>query len=219
MNFAKKILALLLFVTTFAFCSNALAEDRKLVVAVPSLPPTLEPMGENANRIARVTYSLFETLIRPDQFTGELLPCLAESWKRVDARTVEFTLRKGVKFHDGSDFTAEDVVFSFGPERFSSEKAPGRVQGLAFLGVLEKVEALGPYAVRVTTSGPDPVLESRFASRIAANVSAVSPDWLITRTRTSSSIIGSLYRNSDAKSTSTGIRVIFSNTYFATIPT
>ena len=171
MNFAKKILALLLFVTTFAFCSNALAEDRKLVVAVPSLPPTLEPMGENANRIARVTYSLFETLIRPDQFTGELLPCLAESWKRVDARTVEFTLRKGVKFHDGSDFTAEDVVFSFGPERFSSEKAPGRVQGLAFLGVLEKVEALGPYAVRVTTSGPDPVLESRFASRMTEIIS------------------------------------------------
>ena len=45
------------------------------------------------------------------------MPGLAESWKRIDERTVEFTLRKGVKFHNGDEMTADDVVFTFSRER------------------------------------------------------------------------------------------------------
>ena len=45
---------------------------------------------------------------------------LAESWKLLDERTGEFQLRRGVKFHDGDDFTASDVVFSF--EAYKSGK-------------------------------------------------------------------------------------------------
>ncbi|WP_027186824.1 ABC transporter substrate-binding protein [Desulfovibrio cuneatus] len=171
MNCIKKMASLLLVAATCTMGWVAHAEARNLIVAVPSLPPTLEPMGENANRISRVTYSIFETLIRLDQFTGEMLPSLAESWKRIDPRTVEFKLRKGVKFHDGSELTAEDVVFSFGPERFLSEKAPGRILAASFLGVVEKVEAIDPYTVRIHTNVPDPLLENRFASRMAEIIS------------------------------------------------
>ena len=57
-----------------------------------------------------------------------------------------------------------------------------------------------------------------FASRKAARVSAVSPDWLMISTSVLESTIGSRYRNSDARSTSTGIRVSFSSTYLPTTP-
>ena len=58
-----------------------------------------------------------------------------------------------------------------------------------------------------------------FASRSAARLSAVSPDWLTMTTRPSGSKIGFLYRNSDASSTRTGILVRSSITYWAAIPT
>ena len=154
-----------------AFLHPASAEARNLVVAAPSLPPNLEPMGENANRASRILYSVLETLIRMNQVTGELRPGLAVSWRRIDDRTVEFALRQGVKFHDGGDFTSEDVVFSFGPERFSSENAPGRAVASQFLDIVERVEAAGPHAVRVITRTPDPLIEVRFASRMSEIVS------------------------------------------------
>jgi peptide/nickel transport system substrate-binding protein len=148
-----------------------MAAEKTFTVAVPSLPKTMEPMGDNSNRISRVVYSVFETLIRMRQDTGELYPGLAESWKRIDDRTVEFTLRQGVKFHDGGDFTSEDVAFTFGPERFASEKAPGRVIAAQFLDILDHVETDGPYKVRLVTKTADPLIESRFASRMSEIIS------------------------------------------------
>jgi peptide/nickel transport system substrate-binding protein len=75
-------------------------------------------------------------------------PSLAVSWKPLDPLTWEFKLREGVRFHDGSPFTAEDVVFSL--KRAQSE---GSAQQ-AHLGNIAKLEATGPYTVRITTVRP-----------------------------------------------------------------
>ena len=160
-----------LLIAAALMAGEAQADEKNFVVAVPSLPITMEPMGENANRISRVLYSVFETLIRMDQDTGELKPGLAVSWKRIDDRTVEFALRQGVKFHDGGDLTSEDVVFSFGPERFAAEDAPGRAIARQFLDIVESVAADGPYKVVVKTKTPDPLIENRFASRMTEIIS------------------------------------------------
>src|ERR1700737_1555963 len=79
---------------------------------------TLEPMREQSNVGQRVFYTFAETLT-DHAWTGDLSlkPGLAESWRRIDARTLELTLRQGVRFHNGDEMTAEDVAFSFGPER------------------------------------------------------------------------------------------------------
>ena len=59
-----------------------------------------------------VAHHVWDTLIYRDPETFQLRPLLATSWKYVDDTTLEFELRQGVKFHDGSPFTAEDVVYT-----------------------------------------------------------------------------------------------------------
>ena len=65
----------------------------------------------------RITYSMFDSLIRRDFLAdgsgqaSDLVPGLAESWERVDDRTLDLKLREGVLFHDGSELTA--MMWSF----------------------------------------------------------------------------------------------------------
>src|ERR1700754_13221 len=79
---------------------------------------SIEPLREQSNVGSRTFSFIFETLIMQN-LMGQLenKPGLAESWKRIDERTVELALRKGVKFHNGDEMTADDVVFTFSRER------------------------------------------------------------------------------------------------------
>lgn len=154
-----------------AFAGQAWASAEHMVVAMPQIPQIIEPQGKNNNALERVSFSIFETLIHADQKTGALSPGLAESWKRISPETVEFKLRKGVKFQDGTDLTADDVVFSFGEERFMGEKAPGRPAAQEFLGGLKTVEKVDDYTVRVTMKTSDPLIERRFAARMSEIIS------------------------------------------------
>lgn len=134
------------------------------VVAVQKLPPTLEPMRENSNMAVRVFYNVFETLIKPDLKKGSgLMPGLATSWERVDSKTLDVNIRHGVTFHNGELLTAEDVVFTFGKQRFRSEKAPGWGVTKQFLGGLADVQAIDEDTVRFTYEKADALLEYRLA--------------------------------------------------------
>jgi peptide/nickel transport system substrate-binding protein len=74
--------------------------------------------------------SLWEGLIGRNWLGNlESVPGLATAWRRLDERTVELTLRQNVRFHNGDEMTAEDVVFSFGPERMFGTGAPGQAAG------------------------------------------------------------------------------------------
>ena len=144
----------------------ASAQDRTdLVIAVQTNPDTLEPMREFSNVGMRVAYNIAETLIDRDFHNDHaLIPGLATDWERVDDRTIDFTLREDVTCHNGEPLTAEDVAFSFGPERFLSEDAPGRPIGQILLGDLEAPEVLDTHRVRIRSRVPDPLLEVRMAT-------------------------------------------------------
>jgi peptide/nickel transport system substrate-binding protein len=142
-----------------------------MTVAVQNNPATLEVLRENSNVAMRIACNVFDTLIGFDYNTFELKPGLAESWERTDDRTIVFNLRKGVEFHDGTDFTAEDVVFTFGPERFFNEELPGYGNAEMYFGHLESVEAVDDHTVRVTAKVPDPLLELRFSSYMSEIIS------------------------------------------------
>jgi peptide/nickel transport system substrate-binding protein len=78
-----------------------------LAADVTSIDPHFHVLGPNQN----IAEHVFETLVAKDA-RQKLKPGLADSWRALDDTTWEVKLRRGVKFHDGSDFTAEDVVFS-----------------------------------------------------------------------------------------------------------
>ena len=147
----------------------------------------LEPLREQSNVGQRVFSFMFERLIMQDLLAKlEEVPGLAESWKRIDERTVEFKLRQGVKFHNGDELTADDVVFTFSRDRmfgpdyditsnktlFTSVLIRDSVQGKnlppevpavakRLFPALEKVEAVDKYTVRFVNRTPDVTMEGR----------------------------------------------------------
>ncbi len=152
--------------------TSAVADNRPdLVVAVQKLPPVLEPMLENSNVHERIIYNIAETLIFIDYKDNQkLVPGLATEWKRLDDKTLEFKLRKGVKFHNGEEMTAEDVAFSFGKERLF-HKERGWTFAQQYLGMIEPVVVVDRYTVRISTKEPDFLLEKRFANYMSEIIS------------------------------------------------
>ena len=111
---------------------------------------TTDPHSQNENLTNNINQLVYEFLIVHDKKLG-LQPALAESWTKVNATTWRFKLRPGVKFHDGTPFTADDVVFSF--ERARSDTSQLRAYANAS-GIPKKIDDL---TVEFTTNGPNPI--------------------------------------------------------------
>src|SRR4051812_14360984 len=75
-------------------------------------PPTMDPPPPAPLYHTRVATQIYEPLVTRDE-KFNLEPALAVSWQNLNPTTWRFKLRQGVKFHDGSTFTADDAVFSF----------------------------------------------------------------------------------------------------------
>uniref|UniRef100_UPI003D0E796C ABC transporter substrate-binding protein n=1 Tax=Roseibium sp. TaxID=1936156 RepID=UPI003D0E796C len=123
-----------------------------LTLAITLEPPHLDPTSAAAGAIDSVLYSnVFEGLTRfgPD---GSVNPGLAESWTiSDDGKTYTFKLHSGVKFHDGTDLTADDVKFSLDRARADDSQ---NAQKALFAGI-ESVEVVDPLTVKVTLSAPN----------------------------------------------------------------
>ena len=113
---------------------TALADNTDISIGMVLEPPNLDPTGGAAAAIDEVVYAnVFEGLTRfaPD---GAVIPGLAESWEiSDDGLTYTFALRAGVTFHDGTDFTADDAVFSLDRARAedSTNAQPSLFAGIA----------------------------------------------------------------------------------------
>ena len=81
-----------------------------------------------------------------------LEPDLATKWEKLDATTWRFSLRQGVKFHNGNDFNADDVLFSY--KRQTQESSD-----MSFaLATIEEIRKVDDYTIDIITKGPDPIL-------------------------------------------------------------
>ena len=90
---------------------TAVQGDQVLRVVQPNDPGTFEPGRTDEQSYQRIVQQIYDTLTRFDE-NGEVVPSLAESWEMLDETHWQFNLREGVKFSDGSDFTANDVLFT-----------------------------------------------------------------------------------------------------------
>lgn len=135
-------------------------------LTVLSSPTHLFPFSDISTANSATVSGTYETLLRYDysgDFRDELkvLPAIAEKWERKDDTTYLFTLRRGVKFHDGSDVTGEDVVWSINYLRDPANK----FRRAPVLSTLDQIELVDPYTVKMTSKGPSPGFIDRITDR------------------------------------------------------
>ena len=108
-SLAVRLAAAVAVVASLAIAVPAVAQDLKIAVAadVTSIDPHFYNLFPNNNMAEHI----YDKLVQMDP-DSRMIPGIATSWKAIDERTWEYKLRKGVKFHDGSELTAEDVAFS-----------------------------------------------------------------------------------------------------------
>src|SRR5579862_1386569 len=112
---------------------------------------SMDPYARQETFLLLFDMSFYEPLVRRDR-EMKLEPGLATEWKQTDATTWRFTLRQGVKFHDGTPFTADDVVFSF-------DRATHPGSNVASpLATVKEVRKIDDHTVDFVTDGPDPIL-------------------------------------------------------------
>jgi peptide/nickel transport system substrate-binding protein len=149
-------LAASLFATQLA-CAKDLTVG--LAASTTSVDPQFYVVGPNS-AMAR---NIFDGLVNQDA-KQQIQPALALSWKTLDDTTWEFKLRPNVKFHDGSDFTAEDVAASIRRVPLASRNSPSSFA--AYVKAITDVTAVNPLTIRIKTDGPIPLLLNNL-SRIA----------------------------------------------------
>ena len=141
-------------VTLFAALCATPASAADLSIALGADVTSIDPHYHNLTPNNNVAEHIFETLVTKDA-RSRLKPALAESWRAVDDLTWEFKLRRGVKFHDGSEFTAQDVVFSL--DRVPN--VPNSPSSFAAYSkqITEKI-VVDPYTIRFKTATPYPLM-------------------------------------------------------------
>ncbi|MEM9523657.1 MAG: ABC transporter substrate-binding protein [Pseudomonadota bacterium] len=121
-------------------------------------PQTMDPHAVNSAPVLGFLNNIYEGLVRRDKGM-RIEPALAESWEPIGAgEGWRFRLRRGVKFHDGSDFTAEDVMFSY--QRASSEQA----DTASWFASVSQVRIVDDYTIDVMTSAPNPIFPDSIAN-------------------------------------------------------
>ena len=112
---------------------------------------TLDPHSQNHATTNAILMHSYEGLTRYSA-KYEVEPALATKWTYISPTQVRFELRKGVKFHDGTPFTADDVVFSFGRIKQPQGTMPIYVTGIA------DIKKIDDHTVDFILSAPNPIL-------------------------------------------------------------
>ena len=122
--------------------------EKKLTFANTTDISSMDPRNANSTAMANILAYVYNGLVKVDP-QGKVLPDLAESYKQTDDTTWEFTLRKGITFHDGSALTSDDVKYTLDTIANKDKKFRLRTD-FAFM----KVEVIDPLHFRIKTDTP-----------------------------------------------------------------
>jgi peptide/nickel transport system substrate-binding protein len=165
MSGSRSLLAGLTMVAALAIAGPAAAENVLRFTGKDAWTATMDPHAYSSGDNKGATYQVYEALLDVDSNLA-VAPQLAVSWQIIDPTHWEFRLRDGVRFQDGTPFTAADVVFSIRRAQAKTSDFKDRVDGIA------AVEAVADHAVRFTTTTPDPSLWLKLA-----DVAIMSKAW------------------------------------------
>src|SRR3954471_9020210 len=131
------------------FAAPALAgkADNTIRFAYDQAPESVDPFFNNVRIGVIIGQHVWDTLVYRDPSTGEYKGQLASAWRQVDDKTIEFDLRQGVKFHNGDEFDADDVVYTM---NFVS-KPENKVVTQANVSWIDHAEKLDKHKVRIVT--------------------------------------------------------------------
>lgn len=153
-KFLSLMLAVLMVLSLVACGGNNEGEGEgtaakdTLTVAMQADADTLDPSAQNYAQSSMVIRQIFDTLLYQDQECN-LHPSLAESWEYEDDCTLVLHLKKGVKFTNGEELSADDVLFTI-------ERALGSAKCSSFVSAIniDKCEAVDDYTVKLATDAP-----------------------------------------------------------------
>ncbi len=143
-----RALVLIMSVAVGIGAATRAAHAQTLRIGMAADVTSIDPHAINITPNNNVSWHIFDALAHVDADT-RIVPGLAESWRAIDPLTWEFKLRRGVKFHDGSELTADDVIASL--------ERPTKLTNSQFATFVQRLvarEAPDKYTVRVKTATP-----------------------------------------------------------------
>lgn len=133
--------------------STCFAAPHELTIGLTGDVHSLDPYVLNENITNSVNLHIFDTLVEPNR-NLQSVPALAEKWDvSPDCKVWTFHLRKGVKFHNGNPFTADDVIWSIDRSRRAGKSA-----FIYCTAGVEKYEKIDDYTVKITCKDPNAVM-------------------------------------------------------------
>lgn len=171
MHFIETLLAHIRFslfgsvAMAIVLCGSARAED-DLRIATAYKLMTLDPHYANLNENTSLLSQIYERLVYQDERL-ELNPGLALDWKQLSQTEWQFRLRPNVRFHDGSSFEANDVVYSI--ERIRDFLKPPGGGYRSYVSAVVTATAVDPLTVAITTNGSVPNVPLFFSSVFIMN--------------------------------------------------
>ena len=158
-----------LLAMSLALAGAAVAHAANLTIGLGTDVTAIDPHYHNVTPNNNVGAHIFGYLVQRNE-KSQLVPGLATEWKTLDPLTWEFKLRRGVKFHDGSDFTAADVVASI--ERVPTvPNSPSPFT--AFTKQIREAVVVDPWTIRFKTALPYPLMPSDMTQILIISKAAV----------------------------------------------
>ena len=148
----RKLAAIFILALSVSVCSGCQnsgdTQKDTLTVAFRNEPANMDPTGSSALTAFCIQFQNFDRLI-VNNGDGTFSPSLAKEWEQIDPLTYRFYLEEGVKFHDGSEMTAEDVVYTIARAEKSSYSS-------SFFGYFNGAacKAIDKYTVDIVTYEP-----------------------------------------------------------------
>lgn len=153
----RSVWARTLIAAAIATCTVSVQAENVLRWTSQGDALTLDPHGQNEGPTTTMGQQIYEPLVRRDANMA-LEGALAESWSPMGTTGWEFKLRKGVKFHDGAAFTAEDVAFSIARAQQEDSDFKEQVKSI------KEVKMVDDHTVHFLTDGPNPILPNEITN-------------------------------------------------------